>query len=165
MSTINTITPNQLYAREPKLTYGIGHHDICNVWTDYLRHFYEVGDDNQYNDSDQIHIKEYARVWFDDRRYWLLSSIWFNICDDPNLYHFIPVMITRNAGREGRDVSHRFVTNFPAYLRMINHIKTLILNDTDTFEDNDIVDPSTPIHNLLHFGNNSLDDLLEQKNR
>src|ERR1035437_1712200 len=67
------------------------------------------------NDKIKIYILKYFD--FDGRRFWRLATVWFE---------GKPVMIIRNAGREGDDHRSRFVTNETLYKQMVEFIKTLM---------------------------------------
>lgn len=65
----------------------------------------------------KVKIKIYKNHCFDGRRIWRLASVWF---EDK------PVMIIRNAGREGDDFHDRFITDKELYLLMIDYIRSLM---------------------------------------
>jgi hypothetical protein len=90
--------------------------------------------------NDKISIKIYKNLSIDERRFWLLASVWF---EDK------PVMIIQNAGREGDDHKERFITDEKLYIKMINYIKIIIpLNINDI---KDIVNDNDEIEDLISF--------------
>jgi len=62
---------------------------------------------------DRVVVKLYKDIWYDTRRFWRLASVWFD---------HIPVMIIRNAGREGDDHCSRIVTDLMLYTIMTRYI-------------------------------------------
>lgn len=105
-------TPNEFYQMEPIKTsyklYGID---------DHLEELYT--EDGYIPDLEQsrILIKYYMYERIDHRRVKIFGSIWF----DNN-----PVMLFRNAGREGRDERSRFITNESLYWEMLDYIRSLL---------------------------------------
>ena len=96
---------------------------------------------NNYNRdiiSDKITIKTHAYDFEDERRFWILCSVW---------YEGKPFMITQNAGREGEDFVRRFVTDKVVYKEAFKHIVDLIpFHFEDVKDDEDFY---TFYHNAL----------------
>jgi hypothetical protein len=141
-------TPNELYALEPEkvLTGVFNEHDYI-WWGCYFNHVPEIDEYADYEDSDKLEVRIYKDFDFDGRRFWRLASIW---------YDGQPVMIIRNAGREGDDHVSRFVTDRARYIEMVAHILSLQKVKEDEINDEDFVDPDEEVTNLLEFYGNSL---------
>lgn len=92
---------------------------------------------------------------FDYRRYWRLATVWFDNR---------PVMITRNAGREGDDHRSRFVTcSSTLYIDLIKYLTDLIMeHNTYTPAIEDFVGINTDVPTLTEFYGNSLDGYFEK---
>jgi len=91
--------------------------------------------------NERVEIKYHADKMTDPRRCWILASVWF---DDK------PVMIIQNAGREGDDHAHHYVTLLSLYKEMVTYIKSLI---KPTFDDVTIpvIDQEEDIKALTEF--------------
>lgn len=154
-----TCTPNDLYAQEPEqivkvfdgtVYYGNPH----SLWGCYYNHVPEVAEEyhhGKWAESDKIEMQVYKYFDFDGRRWWRLASVWYSDGGD-----FVPVMIIRNAGREGDDFRDRFITNPEAYSKMVNHIFSLRVVEEEKINPKDVVDPDAEIKGLLDFYGNSL---------
>ena len=94
--------------------------------------------------QDKIDVRCHFFHNVDGRRYYKLSSIWFEK---------FPVMIVQNAGREGTDHEARFITNLDLYNRMIEFIRSF-----DTREVYDIYNVNDEIPELTNFYGVSIDD-------
>ena len=103
--------PSELYEKHPESV----NHDFSYLFGTYYNFLPEIGDDwgwkldwSKINglENPRITIKTIKYFNFDGRRFWQLATVWF---DDQ------PIMITRNAGREGDDHATRFVTNEDGY--------------------------------------------------
>ncbi len=94
-------------------------------------------------DLERVEVRCLHYEDFDGRRTWSLSTVWF----DGN-----PIMITQNAGREGRDHRERFITDAVGYVNMIAYIRTLIPLTPLM----DQTDPTAPMEKLTQFYNHSL---------
>lgn len=159
----NTISPNELYAREPKEVLGAKFDNYDYIWWgSYFNHVPEIDQYAEYESTDRIQVKIYQDFDFDGRRFWRLASIWYEMQTDAFTFEHLPVMIIRNAGREGDDFSDRFITNPEAYKQMVAHINTL--KKFDKAELDDCVDPAEPVDSLLEFYGNSLDGHFERYN-
>ena len=77
---------------------------------------------------------------FDGRRILQLGSIWFD---------GRPVMITQNAGREGDDHRHRYITDMDTYRAMVGYLLTL--QGIDDFSQGFIIDPEKDMPELTSF--------------
>ena len=146
--TSTTCTPNDVYALEPEkiLSAEFNTHDYI-WWGCYFNHIPEIDQYGKYEDSDRISIRIYKEFDFDGRRFWRLASIWL---DDS------PVMIIRNAGREGDDHVSRFVTDRKKYIELVAHILSLKRLEEDDINCEDVVEPDAEIKDLLDFYGNSL---------
>lgn len=91
---------------------------------------------------------------FDYRRFWRLGTVWF---DNQ------PVMITRNAGREGDDHRTRFVTCSTAlYFDLILYLNNLTTLSQYNSALKDFVEPDKEVPSLTEFYGNSLDGYFEK---
>ena len=143
-----TCTPNDLYRLEPERIIG-GQFNSNEYlwWGSYFNHIPEIDAYAEYEDTDKIEVQIYKDFDFDGRRFWRLASIWFE---------GEPVMIIRNAGREGDDHASRFVTDRERYIQMVSHILSLQKLDESGIEGEDFVDPDEEVTELLEFYGNSL---------
>ena len=142
--------PQELYKREPEKV----ERDINYLFGCYYNFLPEI--ENPYTwidpkDAKDIEVKIYKFFDFDGRRFWKLASVW---------YKGKPVMITRNAGREGDDHATRFVTDESLYKKMVEYIKTLLPVEFTKVED--VVDPNEDIKDLETFYGNTLDGYFER---
>lgn len=142
--------PQELYKREPEsvesdINYLFGHY--YNFLPE-IENFYGWIEPENIKD---IEVKIYKDFDFDGRRFWKLASVW---------YKGKPVMITRNAGREGDDHATRFVTDEELYKLMVKYIKTLL--PVEFTEVEDVVDPNEDIKELETFYGNTLDGFFER---
>lgn len=146
--TSTTCSPNDLYALEPEkiLRAEFNKHDYV-WWGCYFNHIPEIDAYAEYEDSDKLEVHIYKDFDFDGRRFWRLASIWFENK---------PIMIIRNAGREGDDHVSRFVTDREGYIAMVSHILSLKKMDEALIENEDFVNPDEKITDLLDFYSNSL---------
>lgn len=142
--------PTELYSRKPEEistdlndmsggSYGANFPEIyelgCSFWFDDVK-----------QDAVEIHI--YKDHCFDGRRTWELRGIFFNSK---------PVMITRNAGREGDDHCSRFITNGDLFFEMIDYLKGIISKQERKEEEIETFDPEVEITDLVNFYNNKLE--------
>lgn len=148
--------PIEIYNRTPESI----NHDFSYLFGTYYDFLPEIGDDWGWKvdwkkvnglENPRITIKTIRYFNFDGRRFWQLATVWF---DDK------PIMITRNAGREGDDHATRFVTNEDGYRQMIKYVQSLIGIEVDLVED--LVDPNEDINELETFYGNTLDGLFEK---
>lgn len=127
------MTPNELYDRIPdKSSYDLNDLSVGS----YGRQLYEIdelGCGYWFPDIKQtdIEIRIYKFFDFDGRRFWKLQSVY---------YKGNPVMIMRNAGREGDDHCSRFITDKERFKQLICQVKQHILETSDDEEISDIVD-------------------------
>lgn len=128
-------TANDLYSLTPKRVSR----DLYRV----LRHTPEIDNtgipDDLYDDNPRVENRILEHEDFDYRRYWHLSTVWF---DNK------PVMIVQNAGREGSDHSARFITHPENYIDMVSYL--LSITNRDEY---DSVDPDQDIPELTRFYN------------
>lgn len=66
----------------------------------------------------RIIIKVHCHFKRDFRRFWRLSSVWYR--DNEGILH--PFMIVQNAGREGDDDFHRFITDGKYFEKACNYL-------------------------------------------
>lgn len=136
------MTPNELYKRDWKE----GDRVILNK--DNLP---EAGlndwEAEVFEKAEWIKIKNHGFIQSDYRRYWQLASVWF--LDKP-------VMIIRNAGREGDDRQDRFITDVPLFWQMVAYLQVLKVHRGEPPKDT--VNPDKDIPNLTEFYGNSLND-------
>lgn len=149
--------PNELYEMEPEREYMLEEPYDVLVGCYYNHvpelHVLDVYSPGQFDPSQCIKIKELKHFNFDFRRYWRLATVWMNTT---------PVMIIRNAGREGDDFADRFVTNSLAYSVMVTHLFKLYRLKPDSTKD--LVDPDDDISDLTKFYGNQLDGYFERHN-
>lgn len=142
------MTPNELYAMPPQELND----DLNLLRGCHFNHIPEIDEwvnlyDIKY--QDKIDIKILKEFHFDHRRFWRLGTVWFNKQ---------PVMIIRNAGREGDDHYSRYVTDEAQYAAMISYIRSLLPADPQP----DLVDPNADIPGLTTFYGHSLDGPFER---
>lgn len=144
--------PQELYDREPEETTG----DFNYLFGTYYNFMPEI--DNFYGwiqwekiDKLRIEIKIIKNFNFDGRRFWQLATVWFD---------GKPIMITRNAGREGDDHASRFVTDEDGYRKMVEYAKSLL--PVEFSEVKDVVNPNDDIEGLETFYGNTLDGYFER---
>lgn len=146
------MTPKQLYFNtfpEKK------DNDITILSGCYYNHIPELEDYNFESDKwnikqDLIEFRYIKYFYYDSRRFWRLVTVWFD---------GKPVMIIRNAGREGDDHSSRFITDSELYDKMIMYIKGIMpISGVDT----DVVKIDTDIPDLTIFYDQSLDGPFER---
>lgn len=145
--------PSELYARKEERR----DHRIavlgCNKWETRHRHIPEIEFDLLESDpNSRITIRYYKDFCFDGRRIWRMASVW---------YGDRPVMIIRNAGREGDDHHSRFVTDEALYGEMVEYLHTLALPSAKRPPE-DLVDPETDIPDLESFYGWALDGAFER---
>ncbi len=142
------MTPNELYKREPEQTVSFIETDWDGSYVRgcYYNHIPEIDGYTKYKPTDRIQIRIYKFVLFDHRRFWRLASFWL---DDK------PVMIIRNAGREGDDHADRFITNYELYVELVSLLLTLQI--PEEIEHSDIIDPDSE-HNITWFYGQDLED-------
>lgn len=145
--------PQELYDRKPEDV----HNDINILFGCYYNHVPEILDfygyiNHEEIENPRIEIRIIKEFWFDSRRFWRLATVWF---DNK------PVMVIRNAGREGDDHASRFVTDIILYREMVAYIQTIIpISFTEKIEDE--VTPDTDIIELETFYGNTLDGYFER---
>lgn len=136
------MTPNELYAMKHE---SIGTLNMLNE----SMHSHISESDINYIPYDTLAPKVEIRIIkyfeFDYRRFWRLATVW---------YEDKPVMIIRNAGREGDDHSSRIITDKAAYVDMIRYIRSLLAIEFQS--EDSYKDPNEDIVNLDSFYGNSL---------
>ncbi len=145
--------PNELYERVPESEYS-GPEAVKEYILMFSSHIPELGDlawTPPIGRCERVTIKVYKDFDFDGRRFWRLASVWL---DDK------PVMIIRNAGREGDDFSDRIVTNKTQYACLIAYLISQFA--PDPANDLVVVDPTVDIPSLDEFYNNSLNGHFER---
>lgn len=139
------MTPNTLYSY-PSQSEDHDFNILKGCYYDFVPEII----DNWYNnmiipEDCKITIKHIKEHHFDHKRFWRLSTVWFNN---------VPIMVIQNAGRIGDDHAKRFITDEISYLEMVMYIKTLIpiekMQITDVYNINDDL-------NLTEFYGNRLD--------
>jgi hypothetical protein len=144
--------PQELYDREPEKVDG----DFNYLFGHYYNFMPEITDfygwvDYEKIENPRIEIKILKDFDFDGRRFWKLATVWFD---------GKPIMITRNAGREGDDHATRFVTDEKRYKKMVEYVKTLL--PVEFTEVEDVVDANKNIKDLETFYGNTLDGFFER---
>lgn len=140
------MTPLELYTRDPESISS----DLTLIRGYVFDHVPEINGQLRADDPNQrVIIRCYKEFNFDTRRFWRICSVWFDS---------LPIMIIRNAGREGDDHRSRFVTDQAGYLRMVIYLQTLTVPNCDRDSDvQDLVDPLVDIADLTTFYGNTLD--------
>ncbi len=139
------VTANDLYAREPE--------SLGELWmlssSDY-NHIREADIDNFPYDlaSDRVEVRILKHFDFDHRRFWRLSTVWFDAK---------PVMVIQNAGREGDDHARRFISDWPLFLQMCTHLKQLADLKAPEIEQADVIGADEANDKLDFFYKNRLD--------
>lgn len=141
------MTPNELYARTD---FQISHDlDLLTPCSGFSTHIPEVGDAVYgFGEQSEISFRIYKDFDFDGRRFWRIASVW--IGDRP-------IMIIRNAGREGTDHHDRFVTDESGYRELIAICAKYRNPDHHARETGDVVAPDQDIKDLTSFYGNALD--------
>jgi len=133
--------PSDLYALEPKETWS----DISVLVGCYYNHVPELEEFWHHLKLDrntQVTIRVYRILRHDARRFWLLGGVYFS---------GLPVMIIRNAGREGDDFHDRFITRPASYQHMIAYLASLSDPAIKGFHSSDVVAPDQDIPGLGTF--------------
>lgn len=146
------MTPADLYSRTPQYET----HELSAIHNYCYSHIPEINTyvgvmDEIYDHDEKVQIKVLKEFDFDHRTFWRLATVWF----EGN-----PVMIIRNAGREGDDHKSRFVTDPDQYKLMVKYINTLIPPDFNKIEG--VVDATQEIDKLDDFYDNSLNGYFER---
>lgn len=148
-------TPNELYAMDPEkidnniaILIGCHYNHIEESGLKYGSLDFALVTDNV---NERVKIKYLKDFNFDYRRFWRLASVW---------YDGIPVMIIRNAGREGDDHYSRFITNKEAFHEMCLHIRSLVPLQVE--EIIDVIDSEKDIKDLLEFYGNHLNGYFDR---
>lgn len=105
---------------------------------------------NAFDQTYRVCINVYKHFDFDSRRYWRLASV---VLDGK------PIMIIRNAGREGDDHCTRFITDPNGYKELVKLIFSLY---NPRYEELEIVDENEDIPDLTEFYGNKLDGHFER---
>jgi hypothetical protein len=141
--------PNELYALP---TYTVSHDlGMLAPCSGHTLHVPELEDAAYgFTDQTEITIRVYRDHSFDHRRFWRLASVWLGDR---------PVMIIRNAGREGTDHHSRFVTDMDAYKDLVSVARKYMTAPERNVED--LVSPDADIPDLTTFYGNSLNGEFE----
>lgn len=144
--------PIDLYSMTPEK-------EDCNLWPLIGSNYNHIMESNydeldlvryEATGSTKIKIKYYKNHSFDGRRVWRLASVWF----EEN-----PVMVIRNAGREGDDFADRFITDKENFINMIKHLRD-VAADSGGLE---IFDPNADIQDIETFYGHSLGDVFPRE--
>lgn len=143
--------PAELYARKPShITHDLDALFCGNLLPELDQEVrWYLDGVNDANKRVAIHV--YKEHWFDHRRFWRLAAVYF---DDR------PVMIIRNAGREGDDHVSRFVTDVEAYRDLVPYVNSLLPIQATQVEN--VVDPESDIPGLTSFYDYDLNDRFER---
>lgn len=136
------VTPAQLYAIEQyEEDFEIG-----SLWGRYYNHVPEIEDyyAHRINFESIKNEKRIVRrilkhVNYDARRYWEIATVWF----DGN-----PVMVTKNASREGDDNYGRYVTDLNVYGDMVRYLFGKMMVEDGLTK---VVGLNDPQSDILHF--------------
>lgn len=140
------MTPNELYARAVPDS-GVSS-DLLLLRNSNYDHVPEVGYGLRPTDPNaRVIVRCYKEHNFDGRRFWRICSVWFDSK---------PIMIVRNAGREGDDHRSRFVTDPAGYDLMVAYLQTLTMPSIGV-KVADVVEPTREIPTLTSFYGNHLD--------
>lgn len=143
------MTPEKLYERKPE---DIDHciYVLNSGWYNHVPEL-EFNVLPTEDPGKRISIHTYKYFNFDGRRYWALRSVWL---DEK------PFMIIQNAGREGDDHAHRFITDVAMYTEAVAYLRTVV--NTPDEEIPDVVNVTDEIVSLTEFYGNSLDGFFER---
>lgn len=137
--------PSELYAREPQdvtkdifVLDGYHYHHVPELQ--------EVWGQLDLEKNTRVDLHRYKYVNYDGRRFWLLAGVYLD---------GKPVMIVRNAGREGDDHHSRFVTDPEAYGELVKYLATLFIGPPGQ-RVTEVVSPDQDIKGLEEFYGNSL---------
>ena len=162
------MNPNDLYAREPEKEFhpfseanpALQHPSVLLEYFIGVYYNHLAPDIDPYaitgiNRSTQVVIKVLRDFHFDHRRFWRLSTVWFNNA---------PVMIIQNAGREGDDFKKRYITDPDKFIEMLNHIRGLFRYENTTSEDvqGDVIPVDMDNPDLVQFADHTLDGFFER---
>lgn len=101
------------------------------------------------HNNQAIIIKTYANECSDGIRVWVLRSVW---------YKGYPIMITQQAGRDGKDYKKRFITNKQLYNEMLQYIQSLAPPKLDP-DSEDLVEPDFAGYSVDQFYGGDLADV------
>lgn len=141
---------NEIYKLKPlRETQEL--YELCGF---YYNHVPEI-DIYDINSSlnTKISIKEHCYHNFDGRRYWKLSSVW---------YEDKPVMIIQNAGREGDDHAKRFITDIELYSTMVDYLLTL--QNKPQIRERDVISDDVDMPELTNFYGHDLSEFCSDIN-
>jgi len=111
------------------------------------KHLQEVSWDVDDEKNTEIEIRNHIYVCIDYRRFVSINSVWFQ---------GKPVMIYRDAGREGEDKTDRFITDKNLFLEMIKYL--ISLRKEEFFDEHiAVIDPEKDCSELDKFYNYSFD--------
>jgi hypothetical protein len=92
----------------------------------YFQHVPEIECDRKVTaeSNTRVKIKWAAFRRSDPRRFWAIGSVWITaeVAGDDK-----PVMIIRNAGREGDDSSQRYIIDPEAYIEMVAYLWSIAM--------------------------------------
>lgn len=154
------MTPSDVFAL-PSIRETHQVNCLCGFWYNHLPEIDEVvwqtihgnkgclGDFEGYEgaaQSERITIKEHGFYTYDHRRIWRVASVWL---DDR------PVMIIRNAGREGDDHKARWVVDEEAYAGLLKEVVSLA--NPHPQKNEDFVDRNKDIGDVFDFYGHKID--------
>lgn len=147
------MTPNEVYLLPiqdfveqrgvvPVLLGGFSNH--CHI-PEFLPDKYTSAFDHEERYTDRITIRIHKFIWNDVRRYWRLASVWVD---------GMPVMVIRNAGREGDDFADRIITDLKRYELLLEIVGSL--RSCKREDGTQSVDPDVNIKDLESFYGQSI---------
>lgn len=147
------VTCNQMYDAPVQEVSTDPIYDLRGCYFNHLEGVLDHGtydyDTAKINTDSRVVVKYHKNFDFDGRRFWRLSSLWFD---------GEPVAVLQNAGREGDDHSRRFITDRDKFLELCSYLRSCLKQDTnDAKIDSDVTDGDTEIGlPLIEFYGNKL---------
>lgn len=135
--------------------------DLYSLFGFYFNHMPEVdyhslpewdGID-AHNPNRFVRIRDVAYTCPDGRRIWRLATVWFDKT---------PFMVIQNAGREGDDFSHRYITDAVTYSKAVHYLVSLYEGQIQPVE---LVDPELDFPELTEFYGSNLDNYSHYESR
>lgn len=132
------VSPRELYELVPQTI----EHDLALLNGCYYAHLPEVElRDLKQGENPRVEVRVIRHVDWDVRRFWRLATVWFD---------GEPVMVVKNAGREGDDHFGRFITDPARYWQMVAYLRSLMPPEPGKVDD-EIVDPDEMRDDLTRF--------------
>lgn len=142
--------PSEIYAL-PDIGNEYNAHDIfdlINGWHCHIPEFEHFHDWLELPADSPVKIRLHVDPYIDGDRCCTIGSVWL---------HDAPFMIFRHAGRSGHDQYDRFITDYPAYGRFVEYLRTLMPAATPP---GDVRNADEDIPDLDYFYGSNMTDLI-----